>query len=139
MKNFTLITKEGEITVDGNFTVLGQGVGYLEVLVTFPRDNYNLPSLKAIAENSNNVVPLMEMNIDGTLYSVLGMGSVEDTKTEICFYLTNNVVPEVIYKRKVRCTLSKVTIDKEKNIVKGTNDIGSPVIMTVKQFEDLYE
>ena len=44
-----------------------------------------------------------------------------------------------IYKRKVRCTLSKVTIDKEKNIVKGINDIGSPVIMTVKQFEDLYE
>ena len=44
-----------------------------------------------------------------------------------------------IYKRKVPSTLTNVTIDRDNNIVKRTNDIGSPVVMTLKQFEDLYE
>ena len=48
-------------------------------------------------------------------------------------------MPDKIYKRKVPYTLTNVTIDRDNNIVKGINDIGSPVIMTLKQFEDLYE
>ena len=44
-----------------------------------------------------------------------------------------------LYQRKEKSTLSNVTIDEGQNIVKGTNDIGSPVVMTVKQFEELYD
>jgi len=89
MKKFTLITKEGELTVDGEYTTLSQSEDHLEVLFTFRWVSYNLLSLKDIAENNSNiVVGANEMDIDGTLYSVIGMGGVDDTKTEICFYLT---------------------------------------------------
>lgn len=44
-----------------------------------------------------------------------------------------------VYTRKLKTTLRNVVIDEENNIVKGINDIGSVVIMTVKQFQDLYE
>ena len=43
------------------------------------------------------------------------------------------------YQRKCKPTLSKVVVDYDNNIVKGHNDIDSIIIMTVKQFEDMYE
>ena len=44
-----------------------------------------------------------------------------------------------LFQRKEKAILSNVTIDEGQNIVKGINDMGSPVVMTVKQFEELYE
>lgn len=46
---------------------------------------------------------------------------------------------ETLYKRKECATLKNVIIDHENNIVKGINDIGSTVVMTITQFEELYE
>ena len=36
-------------------------------------------------------------------------------------------------------TLANITIDKERGVVKGVNDFGGNVVMTIKQFESMYK